>query len=441
MLGGLEKFDLSKKQELPKTEVGKVEVVKEKPVLETRDNTLDGIFSEIISKIQLELKNLNGQDNHIKEKGNFEHLIKNLQLLSGKNNTEKITGYEVAFTFNYLIGREDLISSEKLEKLFYELLREKVINFNQAAVIVGLLSGSKEESRNLAKILIKSFLESHKLPYGKIFRAWSSNAQPGEIKGKKGKDKEKYTAQEANDDWVFIVIKNLIRIAQIEDMGNGAARFLYDNFGISNFGRFSSETWSDQYKEKEKLGPYGLVVASRNDWNARSYEDVFSQTYDDLRKKVHPSHSLRIIEVQSLPQLAKLLVQLKKKYQQMPSFVVWTGHSSDQDFALGPSLYRKKNYKFSIAKEDFEGKAGERIRPYLNMFPPDTIMILDGCSDDTEKNLPTMAANALGSKFIYAKGKTSIEDFGVKIDSNKNLSFNVKYAFGVKTVIADGKIS
>ena len=305
-------------------------------------------------------------------------------------------------------------------------------------MILSLLIVSKKESEDLAKFIIKLVLEKgYKLPFKKVFKAWQDNAKTGEFVDNNG-EKKILTEKESLGNLADVIMKNLSCINAVEAEEAGACKFLYENYGISNFGRFSAETWIEQYKEREKIGPYGLVVASRNDWNASSYSENAYETYDDLRKKVHPSHSLRIIESQTLPKLAKSLVRLKKKYQQMPDFVIWSGHSSNQEFFLGPNLYRRRNYKFFIGNDDFQGEASERIQPYLRMFPPNTIMILDSCSDGGTESLPAIAAKVIGNKFIYPKGKTSVEDFGVKRDMQGNLSFNVRYHFGINTMIVDG---
>jgi len=300
-----------------------------------------------------------------------------------------------------------------------------------------LVNSKNKEDRHLAFLWLKNFLELFKLPSQKIINAWESNAQSQSSKDKEAKDV--YTKEDAFEDLMLIIKKNLLCIKRIEAKHSTICKYLYENYGIKNFGRFSQETWLDQYEEREKSKPFGLVVVSRDDWNASSYSEGACRAYDNLRIHIHPSHSLKIIEAQSLPELAKLLVSLERKYKKSPEFVVWSGHGGGEEFFLGPAKYRKENYKFFIERDDFKGVAGKRMQPYLDLFSPHTVQILDSCSSDKEENLPSVAANVTGNIFIYPKGKTQVKDFGVTRDSGGNLSFNVQYDFGIKTAVIKEK--
>ncbi len=182
----------------------------------------------------------------------------------------------------------------------------------------------------------------------------------------------------------MIVCKNLICLEIIEKIEPGISKFLHQNFGIHNFGRFSIDFWIDQYRNREKTGEYGLIITSMEDWNSSSYHDEAFQTYIDLYKNVRSSHFLRAVEVEELPTLVKLLSKTRKKVGQ-PDFVIWSGHGNDKELIFGKNMYRPKNYKYTLNATDF---SGQRIIPYLNLFSKDTLMIMDACSKVTENNLP-----------------------------------------------------
>ncbi len=324
-----------------------------------------------------------------------------------------------------------------------ELLRQEIEKKKEKAQILLELMHSltvfqefakskKIEDKEVSLTWLKEFITSHNLSFEKLLAGWASNAVPQPYDNK---TKEEYTSAEAQKDLMQIIIKNLLRIKQIESIHPGISKHLHDNYGIQNFGRFSPETWIAQYEEREGTKPFGLVVASRNDWNGSSYNENTYEAYEDLKSNLEPDHSLRIIEAKSLPELAKLLVGIEKKYKEKPEFVIWSGHGG-KEFFLGPGMHRKKGYKFFIAKDDFQGAAGERMQSYLEMFSEDTTMILDGCSDGKEDGLISTAAKSIGNKFIYPNGQTSVENFGVSKDSEGKLSFNVKYNFGIETSIA-----
>lgn len=325
-----------------------------------------------------------------------------------------------------------------------ELLRQEIEKKKEkAAVLLELMhslsvfqefaKSKKIEDEEVSLTWLKEFITSHNLSFEKLLAGWASNAVPQPYDNK---TKEEYTSAEAQKDLMQIIIKNLVRIKQIESVHPGISKHLHDNYGIQNFGRFSPETWVNQYEEREQTKPFGLVVASRNDWNGSSYNENAYEAYEDLRSKLEPDHSLKIIEAKSLPELAKLLVTIEKKFQKSPEFVIWSGHGG-KEFFLGPAMYRKKGYKFFIDKDDFTGKAGQRMQPYLDLFSENTTMILDGCADEEENGLISTAAKAIGNKFIYPGGQTSVENFGVTKDDDGNLSFNVKYNFGIDTMSAE----
>ena len=351
-----------------------------------------------------------------------DYLIRNFKYFS-EHEIENGNLSQIADMLESLVDKKDFITNEELKNLFLELIKGGKLDIVKVNLTISMLTiASKKEARNLALNYLEKILKSHNLPYKKMFDAWQRNAKTGEIIDNNN-NKEKITIKDAQKSLTNVIFSNLMTIDLLELKQRGTASFLHNNYGISNFGRFNKEIWLDQYNEREKVGPYGLVITSEDDWNSSSFNDVSYEAYTNLQKKVHPIYPLRIIEVISLPKLAKLLHRLKRKYEKIPDFVVWSGHSSDREFFLGPNRYRKENYKFSIDKEDFEGEAGKRIEKYLKMFSSDTTMIFDACSGGTEKSLPAIAANTIGNKFIYPKGITSVKDFGVGVDSDGNVSF------------------
>jgi hypothetical protein len=334
------------------------------------------------------------------------------------------------------------IESPRLkEKFVAELLDEGTINFPQMCTIISSLVTAEPEQKNGAKILIKLFLQKHGLRYGKVFHAWQSNAKndQAEIAAMRPEDiEDALTPEEAAERMRFLVIRNIVSIQAIEAKQKGVSEFLHKNYGISNFGRFSVQTWLDQYNEKEKNGAYILILYARDDPNSSSYIEEVLDAYRDLHKEVHSSHFLRVIEVESIPKVARRLSKFNKKYQS-PDFVILSGHSWNKEFHFGPPKYRKRNYKFFIGPKDFKGKGLERMEPYLKMFPPTTTVVMDSCSEGAEDSFVGMAAEASGNKFIHPKGETHIKDFGAKRDSRGNLSLNVEYD-EAETVISEGNI-
>jgi hypothetical protein len=409
------------------------------------NQTLFKRFESTFSQIQSQKKPLSSEEldilNYLATSPNKEfslkirrYLLENLRLLLNYNIADSYL-YSLYLTF-FNLTNEGGNKVLELREILIKMYEDKNITKTQFSILIAELHDLGTAQKEFAKSLIRYFLEKHGLPFRKIYTAWLDNAQTGSCEDE-GKT-IKITEKEQKENLTLVISKNILSLHLLEESEKGAAKFLHEFFGIRNFGRFTSETWLDQYKEKNRQNQYGIVVVSESDWNSSSYNEGHLKAYEELRKGVHPTHSLRILEAESLPELAKFLLRIKRKYKVAPSFVVWSGHMDSKrgEFVLGKNSYGEKNYKFFIAKTDFMDEGRKRMMPYFNSFSPETIMILDTCHENNEvsnNNFPTIMANTAGNEFIYPDKKTSVKDFGITRD-RKQLSFNVKYNYGAKTL-------
>ena len=252
------------------------------------------------------------------------------------------------------------------------------------------------------------------------------------------------TEEQAIESFIDIVCDNLLIMDYLEETEPGICKFFYERYGIRNFARFNQDFWLGEYRNRERIGSYGLVVYAMSDWNSSSYDERVRKTYDDLHRDISKTHSLKVIEARDVLELAVFLSKLVKYQTKAPDFVVWSGHSSGSDFAFSKEQSKKSALSDNIHyldTSDFEGEELERIRTYLDLFSSDTVMIFDACSTGEDNSLPVVVARLMGNTFIHPSGKTSVENFGAVVQSNGRVAFNLKYEGDVKSIITHGGIT
>lgn len=215
------------------------------------------------------------------------------------------------------------------------------------------------------------------------------------------------------DDYVdsWYIDKNLRNIRGLENFENKSAKYLYNNFGIRSFGRYTMRELKKQYQERDDMGPYGICFQAVMDWNGSFSE---SNQTEDIRDKVEENEFiLRVIEANGKIELAKRLLFLRDKYNQKIKFMYMHVHGNTDVIGLGD---REGNDR-KFLQEDLKGKGVQRVK---ELFEDNAELILSSCLTGVKGGLAEEMANTYNVKVIASDKPTQGEPKYVNIKKNPN---------------------
>lgn len=133
--------------------------------------------------------------------------------------------------------------------------------------------------------------------------------------------------------------RNLKSLYALKQESPEAPRVLNDEFGITNFDRYTTEMLIRQYEEREEQGPYGIVLFPVSDHNGAFFQDDFrlEQLQLNLAKA---GYSLRIIEAETKQDIARRLVTLDRNHASKEGghkieFAIIGGHGTKETILFG----------------------------------------------------------------------------------------------------------
>lgn len=277
-----------------------------------------------------------------------------------------------------------IISDDILSKR--ELYKSKEKNINQEDYLAGYILKKFDFSENEVKDLIQSWL----------------------------------SIEDNHADSLYID-QNLRNIRGLERFENKSVKYLYDNFGIRSFGRYTMRELKKQYQERDDMGRYGLYFQAVMDWNAS-----FSQSNqtEDIRDKVEENDFiLRIIEANGKIDFAKRLLFLRDKYNQKIKFMYMNVHGNTNVMGLGDREGSDRRF----LQEDLKGKGVQRIK---ELFDDNAELVLSSCLTGAEGGLAEEISRVYNVKVIASDKLTKGEPKSVNIKKNPagdNLEFEVVF--------------
>src|SRR6185503_12997051 len=149
--------------------------------------------------------------------------------------------------FENLNSREKINPPRSIEtkKDYIENFLKRLKKPEDIAMFVASISTLSDPTDiEIAQGFIQKILERAGLPHKEIASAWKNNATTGGFKDT-GKEDE-VTKEDAEKNFLKVVSSNILSIQSLEGKQPGICKFLFDNYGIRNFGRFSLETWLSQ---------------------------------------------------------------------------------------------------------------------------------------------------------------------------------------------------
>ncbi len=220
-------------------------------------------------------------------------------------------------------------------------------------------------------------------------------------------------------DWY--IYETFRKIRFLQNFEKGSVKYLFDNFGIRGFGRYTIHELKKQYEERDAKGPYGLFFQAVMDWNGS-----FSQSNqsEGIREKVEEnSFMIRIIESNGKIDLAKRLLYLRDKYNQKIKFMYMHVHGNTDVVGFGD----REGDNRMLQQKDLSGKGIQRVK---ELFENNAELVLSSCLTGVEGGLAEEMSKVYNVKVIASDKPTEGEPKSVDIQKNStgdNLEFNILF--------------
>ncbi len=258
---------------------------------------------------------------------------------------------------------------------------------------------------------------------------------------------------------------NLEAISELETKKLGAAKKLYEDYGIANFGRYEQDMLLRQIDIADKDPRYGIVIYPEADYNGAFFQNG-KQLYDASLQLRTGGFETRIVEAGSQRELARRLLRLHKKYSPAGnkfSFAIVGGHGSPNSIALGndkpldpPPFPDPKKSQEEYEKElDVWRKSistdtgrfvtddlleGEGIQRALQeWFEESAPKVLVSCSTGAEGGIAEQASAQSSGEVTAPKIPTNVKKIDVSFDTNGKPVFSVEYFAGTAARYAAGE--
>lgn len=376
------------------------------------------------------------EDNIEKAKEDLHFLSK--ELLKYQSETKEFSEIKESFIKIQPIieeGIKDYIKREEDSDFNFSMDREYALYFKLADKFGLLTEFSKELASRLFMICdgIDCTISDDILSKRELYKSKEKNINQGDYLAGYILKKFDFSENEVNDliqSWLSIeddhadswyINQNLRNIRGLESFENKSVKYLYDNFGIRSFGRYTMRELKKQYQERNDMGPYGLCFQAVMDWNGS-----FSQSNqtEDIREKVEENDFiLRIIEANGKIDLAKRLLFLRDKYNQKIKFMYMHVHGNTDVIGLGD----REGSDRKFLQKDLKGKGVQRIK---ELFEDNAELVLSSCLTGVEGGLAEEMSRVYNVKVIASDKPTEGEPKSVNIKKNSagdNLEFKVVF--------------
>lgn len=213
-----------------------------------------------------------------------------------------------------------------------------------------------------------------------------------------------------------------------EQQRPGIAKFLFKEFAIRCFGRYSPDLLIKQFDGFEEQKPYGVILYPREDHSGAFYED--RKAFDDLLSQLKGEYNLRVVEVGNKFEVVRALIRLKRKYGPI-SFAVIGGHGTKDSIKFGDSAHQRN----ILRVQDLRGRGARRASEF---FQPKPTIILVSCFTGIDRGMGQQLSEMIGAKVIAPQIDTSLHSIEPVVKDGQ-LDFRVRYLKGKTRVYRGGK--
>jgi hypothetical protein len=196
-----------------------------------------------------------------------------------------------------------------------------------------------------------------------------------------------------------LIETHLKKIQKLEEAREQSAATLFTEFGIANFGRYSTEMLITQYDQREEKVPYVLISNPVVDWNGsfntEPLMDTLFKSLGDYNRAYSDRNIVRIIEGnENAEQFQNKIKSMNARYgaDYKPSNNVIGGHSDGKYIYLS---YEEHGYL------DTSDLMDESIR---DMFGEVPVFIFKACSTGAPEMYAQTLSRALGC-YTYGPNK------------------------------------
>lgn len=235
------------------------------------------------------------------------------------------------------------------------------------------------------------------------------------------------------------LVENVWQMISLERQRQGICKYLFSQYGITNFTRYPEDILINQFDDRENNEkPYGLLLYPKAD-----YGGAFSQDKKVLQELFQQAagfgYSLRIAECGTKKNVIRILNFVRHHYGSI-HFAVVSGHGTVESIRLGKPRVVTENkdekenedkYQISLADILRVGVIREGVRALESAFIPNPTIILNSCSTGKEGGIAQNLSRVLLARVIGPDRPTSLESIQLrKVFSSKGVSlqFKVKYA-------------
>lgn len=223
-------------------------------------------------------------------------------------------------------------------------------------------------------------------------------------------------------------LENLKTVRNLESERPQITSTLNQGFGIRNFARYSKDLLVQQFDERDKNVPYGIVLYPIDDWNGAFSGNTKPEVFENLKEQLSQhGYTLRILEAKGKIEVAKSFIRLDGKYGQEHkiSFGIIGAHGNKNIMVFG-----REGEQGALRPQDFLGKGVQRVGKFFAEKP---VIILDSCSVGQDEGIAERLSKTYGAKVIASDGTVSgIRDIKVKSIGDKRLDFDVDFSMEKK---------
>ena len=223
-------------------------------------------------------------------------------------------------------------------------------------------------------------------------------------------------------------LENLKTIRNLESERPQIVSTLSQQFGIRNFARYSEDLLVQQFDERDKSVPYGIVLYPIDDWNGAFSGNTKQKVFEQLKEQLGQyGYTIRILEAKGKIEVAKSLVRLNESYGQEHkiSFGIIGAHGNKNTMVFG-----REGEQGELRPQDFLGKGVQRAGKF---FADKPVIILDSCLVGQDKGIAESLSKAYNAKVIASDGTVSgIRDIKVKSAGDEQLDFDVDFSMEKK---------
>lgn len=218
-----------------------------------------------------------------------------------------------------------------------------------------------------------------------------------------------------------MMVGNINRLKALKKKGGEAViKKLYEDYGITHFGRYPLEILLDQ--ANEEAGPYGIWLGAYSDHNGAFDGDKSFRGIDEFNLECGElGYGLKIVEARDKLSVIRRLMYLDKKFgnKNKISFVVVNGHGERTRVDLG------KGSDGSMAVDDLSSKSAEVIKM---VYDSKVIFLFNSCTTGHKQG-------GLARRYSIYTGRQSVgpdrpsgeTQIHLKKKLNGELYFDVEY--------------